>query len=440
MSSRPLPIGDPNLDANWDWTQNSWTAYFNNSNGSIGQVTTLNPFIDGSQIIYGNTDVSKADMYPNQGWILVSRDFGSPIAANAYPFVTLYNKYRGILRVCILRTYDLLSSYQQISLSYAPNINYPELFKYAPSILPNDGPIADTKNSTFKQSAITTAGVQEWMIADFDIRGYTNENVIDENLAFNIALTEIAESDITLSSNVNLNSAQPKVSGGGKIDGFMLVWDVVKDAVSKVNPTVGTVMGLVSKVSSASSANGGKTVNLNLLGSIQSNGSVAIKSPKSSFSIYLKNRSDVVGYRAVQNIPWGVFNVNLPIISKSFDPITTWVKDPNGPDYSEVTIGYWRTITFEPNFISKALTLNPAVSNDVSNIEVAYIKKTDTVDDDSYVVGNFLPVAQFENEMNNSNNNTFSSSALNPTGNSFMAFGIKITYTNGTILYQVIPF
>jgi len=61
-SSRPLHVGDPNLDASWDWTQHSWTAYFNNADGSVGSVTTLNPFIDGAQKVYGNVDVSKADM------------------------------------------------------------------------------------------------------------------------------------------------------------------------------------------------------------------------------------------------------------------------------------------------------------------------------------------------------------------------------------------
>lgn len=455
-TTRPLPAGDPNLDPTWDWTQQSWTVYFNNANGSIGTVTTLNPFIDGSQEIYGTTDVQNADMYPTKGWILVARDFGTPTAANAYPFVVLYNKYRGILRVCILRTYDVLSSSQQIVLSFAAHNTYADVFKYSPPInIYQNSQTSNTKTSDYKQVAVTTAGVQEWMVSDFDVRGYSA--VINDNLAFNISMSEIAQSDIVLNGNIQLNGTIEPQGGESTLDGIKNLTNFITsfiglgssiDAInggSSGSTSAGSVSGvfnsLVDFISAVTTPPDGKgTYAIKINGTVSQKGTVTLKSPKTSFSVYLKNQSGILAYRAVQNISWGVINIgNWPYVSITNDPITTWVPDPNGgPDYSEVTIGFSRTVVFEPNFITKALVINPAVANEVAGIEVAYITNGDSPTH-SYEVGTFKPIAQFEAEANNRpyDKNSFTS----PIGwINFMAFGIKITFNNGAVVYQVMTF
>ena len=448
--TRPLPPGDPNLNPSWDWTQQSWTVYFNNANGTVGQVTTLNPFIDGSQKIYGTTDVQNADMYPAGGWMLVSRDFGTPTAANAYPFIILYNKYRGALRVCILRTYDVLSAYQQITLTYAANSSYPDLFKYVPEVdIYGVRGNVDTKNPNFTQTAVTFAGVQEWMIADFDVRGYSS--TIDDNLAFNISMSEIAQSDIALSGNIQLNgtvqlqAAEPK-------SGVALVIDIFSTMLGGLEGITGTstsstgglspnVLNSLKKFLSYFSAPAkGPVYHVGLNGTISQKGTVTLKSPKTSFSVYLKSPGGTLGYKAVQSIPWGVLNTGTwPIIYDYFSDVTTWVPDPNGgPDYSEVTIGYNRDVTFSPNFITQALKINPAIANDVAGIEVAYITNGDGPND--YAITNFVPLSQFEAEANNRPNYRNAFWSANLGFNVFMAFGIKITFNNGAVVYQVLTF
>ncbi|HVI44464.1 MAG TPA: hypothetical protein VM802_06330 [Chitinophaga sp.] len=459
--TRPLMPGDPNLDPNWDWTQQSWKVYFNNANGTIGEVTTLNPFIDGSQKIYGTTNVANADMYPARGWMLVARDFGTPTVANAYPFVLLYNKYRGTLRVCILRTYDVLSSYQQITLSYANHTTYSDVFKYSPAVNVeanyNDIKIANTKNSTYTQVAVTTAGVQEWMIADFDVRGYSPD--IPDNLAFNIGMAEVAESEIVLNGSMQLNGtiqpqgSEPTVLGGiqklinmiTSLDGLGSAITGITGSFTDTSFSVGNIGGAFNALQKfvsafSSGSGGGGTYNIKLTGTISQKGTIKLKSPKTSFSVYLKNQAGTLGYRALQNISWGVINIiKWPILNDVNTPITQWVQDPNGPDYSEVTVGYNREVTFEPNFVTKALVINPNVKNEVAKIEAAYIRNGDEPMF-NYEVGPFSPLAQFEATANSSPypnfRNTFSS--FNGWLN-FIAIGIKITFNNGATVYQVFP-
>ena len=371
--ARVLAPGDPNLDPNWDWTQQSWTTYFNNANGTIGTINSLNPFLDGSQKVYGNVNAQNADMYPAKGWMLVARDFGTPTNADPYPFLILYNKYRGTLRVCILRTYDVLSSYQQITLTYASNSSYPDLFRFSAKSLA----LGTTQNTGYTQTSITFAGVQQWMISDFDVRGYSGD--VPDFSSFNISMSEIAQSAIHLSGGIELNgSAQPKAASQST---FGIVKDVLSfytstaEGASKVtklpesaldeaitlgsNLLINTMIKLVTGFSGGSQ---GSTYNIKLKGTIDQDGSIQLNSPKASFSVYLKPTSGSNAYQALQSIPWGVFNIgNITPSQTNYYPNVTYVPDPNGgPDPVEQYNGTDVEYIYAPNFITNAgFIINP---------------------------------------------------------------------------------
>lgn len=436
-SSRPLENNDPNLDPNWDWTQQSWTTYFNNANGSIGSVTTLNPFIDGSQKIYGNVDVSKADMYPSNGWMLVSRDFGTPTAANAYPFVILYNKYRGVMRVCILRTYDVLSSYQQITLSFAPNTAYPNSFVYSSTQHPyahyydySITPV-DTKNSDYKQTAITTAGVQEWMIADFDTKGYGS---IPQNTSFNISMSEISASQVSLTGNMQLDGeAQPQAGGKSSLgniknvfnyftktsDGISKVLKIPKDQIQdKINSGAGTLLNTIMGFVSGFSGGGPAAVpyHIKLQGTLTQTGSITLTSPKTSFSVYASPNSISTAYQAVQNIPWGIFYLNTSNATPEFTYHYTWAHDEYGYPY-EVYEGFSKEVNFPAGFFNSSLSINPAIANDISKVEIIN-------------GAGFTSISDFD----------LSPRKIWGNYNSYDVYiGLKITFNNGIIIYQRFP-
>jgi len=443
MSTRPLPPGDPNLDSTWDFTQQNWLVYFNNSNGTVGSVSTLNPFLDASQKVFGNVNSTNADIYPAKGWTLVARDFGTPLVANAYPFIVLYNKYRGVLRVCMLRTYDVLSSYQQISLSFVPNSSYPQLFKYDTGVVTT----ADTK-----QVAITTAGVQEWMIADFDVRGY--DPMIDDNSAFNISMAEVAQSNIILNGNISLDgTAQPKVGTPSPLSVIQSVYNFgvsTAEAAKKVIPVkepqtpaeietafgqgINVFFNTVFKLFTGFSGGGaGSTYDIKLKGKVDLAGAITLTSPKTTFAIFLKPLPNLVGYKALQNISWGVFNMgNIPMASNEIIDNYDWIPNGDG-DPTQVYTGYMRDVNLNPNFITNAnFIINPTIAADVSNIEFSYttiFQDYNTNNPDPGYYSPFLPKAQFEaNALNLFSHN---STTIN--------LNVKITFNNGAIVYQVIP-
>ncbi|MFD2285610.1 hypothetical protein GJU39_13860 [Pedobacter petrophilus] len=428
--SRPLHAGDPNLDASWDWTQHSWTAYFNNADGSVGSVTTLNPFIDGAQKVYGNVDASKADMYPANGWMLVSRDFGTSTEANAYPFLLLYNKYRGVLRVCVLRTYDVLSSYQQITLSYASNVSYPDLFKYSSTRSPytiengsyiNENPLSDS----FKQTAITFSGVQQWMIADFDVSGYSSS--FDPNTSFNISVSEIAQSDVVLEGNIQLDgTAQPQSAGASDlgliknvasfytktVEGVATVTKIPKDDI--VGTFVGGpnvfLKGLLQLVNLTGFSGGGTSVpyNIKLKGSTTQTGSIKLNSPKASFSVYLIPNVSSSAYRAVQNIPWGIFH----LIGTNAYVDESYVEGYEGSEY-------YKYVQFPPNFFKNSLIINPAIANEVEDVEVLYGLPGVGI--------RFWPIAEFDQDTR------YIYGGANVAE---LYYGLKIAFKNGNIIFK----
>lgn len=442
-SSRPLNPGDPNLDVSWDWTQNNWTAYFNNANGSVGSVTTLNPFIDGSQLVYGNVDVSKADMYPVNGWMLVSRDFGTPTEANSYPFLLLYNKYRGVLRVCLLRTYDVLSSYQQITLSYAPNVSYPNLFKYSgtrsPYTIENGGYINENPQSeSFKQTAITTAGVQQWMIADFDVSGFSSS--FDPNTSFNISFSEIAQSDVVLNGNLQLDGkAQPQAAGSpstlGLIKGAESYYTQTSEGIAKILKISESEVGakiaggsflflksIVSLIAGFSGGNSGVPYNIKLKGTINQAGSIKLTSPKTSFSVYLMPNVGSPAYRAVQTIPWGIFNLATSNVQIEDTDTYTWVTDEYGYP-GEVYDGSYRSLTFPSDFFKNSLLINSAIASEVENIEVYYGLPGQPI--------SFIPISKFDETIRHIYNDKNVIEA---------SIGLKIAFKNGNIIYKRIYF
>jgi hypothetical protein len=441
VGSRPLLPNDPNLDKNWDWTEQSWTVYFNNANGTVGKIPTLNPFFDGGQKIYGNTNRQQADIFPKSGWMLVSRDFGTPTEGNAYPFFVLYNKYRGVLRVGVLRTVDVQSSYQQISLSFSNSTStpLPKLFKFAGK---NADYVNGNANITFQQSAITFAGVQQWMIADFNVQGYSS--VISDFAAINISVSEITQSDIQLTGNLKLDgTAQPQTAGTSTIGLIKNVSNFYFSTESSIKPildeTVVTGAGaaiflksVLNLVSGFSAGNVGSAYNIKLNGSINQNGTIKTTSPKTSFSIYLKAVSNTNAYRSLQVIPWGVFDINkIPVSDVYYGEVPDYNAGYGDDGRPNRILGHSFNGTLPQGCISNgaSLLINPALINDISTIEVNTIYSRDSHDPKTFVVTEFKPYKVFE-----------STPQFVGTGiYRYLALGLKITFKDGSIVFNTIP-
>ena len=131
---RPMKSGDPNREqADWDWqTRDYIELYCSPDAATVKKMTTYTPFYSyGSQV----WDHREPDMHPEDGWVLVHRDFGIPEGGQAFPFFTLYNKYRGIFRIMLFNATNREGSFFVGELSFVDGSKYSEartgLFTFA---------------------------------------------------------------------------------------------------------------------------------------------------------------------------------------------------------------------------------------------------------------------------------------------------------------------
>ena len=86
-TSRCMRVGDPNLDRSWRWYENQPQTLYSRT-GSSGSAILMHPNVDlpffaanspaAKHLLYGNAlDI---DMWPEEGWVLIKRDFGTPTA------------------------------------------------------------------------------------------------------------------------------------------------------------------------------------------------------------------------------------------------------------------------------------------------------------------------------------------------------------------------
>ncbi len=109
----------------WDWRGSTdYTFYLYGARYSSlgGVVKKKSPWFDTNT----NENVSAfryenpKNYEPNQGWILIQRDFGAPGRFINHPYFILYNRYAGILRIFVAIT-ETVAGYNKaaISLGYA---------------------------------------------------------------------------------------------------------------------------------------------------------------------------------------------------------------------------------------------------------------------------------------------------------------------------------
>lgn len=170
---RAMAATDPNRDPNWDfWINRPYTFYYNKD----GQIKPMLPNYDRlPYYIQGHAtsanDPTNPDVFPEDGWMLVIRDFGTPTAAPAFPYFALYNKYRGIMRFFFLNTYNLANS------QYATSVQLfnPSLEQYRSALLtfPAESKCFlkdyDSAQQIYTLSNMTLNG---WSHYDFVLSGY----------------------------------------------------------------------------------------------------------------------------------------------------------------------------------------------------------------------------------------------------------------------------
>ena len=385
-NTRVLPPNDPNLDPDWNWEESSWKVYFLNSIGTVGSFNLVNPFFNDH--IFGHADPEKEDMKAEDGWMLVARDFGTPTDAPIHPWVMLYNKFRGLLRVCILSTSLSETNFQNLSLSFGRTPSSPDLFTF-------------TEGES--QSAVTYNIPAEWTVAEFNLQGY--DPSIDGQARFHLAIHDADINSKALNrGEILFEIAQPQSSGvlttpytvGTYSSKF---WDEIpkfgndafksaaegftRDAISITN----NVAGLIKNFTSSGLGNSSQ-FSISLEADAGLAESVVLGASQGGIEVYLHPDANNNGYpKALNAIPWGVMNYtqNIEIVNNQ------------APG----------------NF----LLINPAIAESISTIEAGWIRPgQESV--------RFVPLSDFESTS---------------VDYEVSAAAVRLIFANGDVVYNRIP-
>jgi hypothetical protein len=368
---------DPNLDPTWDWTVSGpgHTMYYSD-NGStpIALYNVQVPFYTSGHPLADAASNDDKDMWPQDGWVLAYRDFGTPTSAPAFPFFALYNKYRGTFRVMIYNAPGIVYSGYKMALSFRSSSPKSALFTFTDPDYPYLEDYDAGKTEIFVGRV---SPYQDWAFGDFSLVGY--DPSLDPGAILHLEFDGIDESTLTLAStqftlNELLDQANPaggKPSGSSNVLAALnsgartfqdivefkkalqdslndpsttpptpsspwwanLVRNFVSSGVATVAPFVGAVLGIVT------SFIGGKDKAaprepIHLTGSLKLSGSITITRPSQSIDLALFSGPLAPDYyRPVQTIPWGVFNLHR--VAWQFDSgheECIWVQDPYDPD------------------------------------------------------------------------------------------------------------
>lgn len=412
-SSRILPAGDPNLNANWNWEGSEWFVYFTNINGTVGSVSTVNPFYNNQ--IFGNADPTKMDMRAADGWILVARDFGTPTAAPRQPWIMLYNRFRGLLRACVLRTADLLTSDQNLTLLFDNTVVAPQLFRFT---------------GETEQLANTKTGSLQWMVGEFNLQGY--DPAINQQARLRLLISEVANQTFTLNGGLTLDGvAQPQPSKKSVVGTVYKastyaskLWDKFADlgdntfkaALSVVtkNPFAITsaAAGLIQSLTGAGKS---PSYNVSLKGTVSLSGNMSLPTQRGTVEVYLRTDANNSGQpKALNTISWGVMNYTAPV--------TVTVTTIFFPGIREIQA---ITRTVQPGFFNNVLIINPNIASSVTNIEAGWIypERNDV---------QFSSLASFQSDL------TLDDAPLNGT-TAVQGIAVRLTFANGDVVYNRLP-
>ena len=193
----------------FDWTQYTiLRLYFTSPEGRLVHNTVPPPMYDNYCKAFANFFIyptQKIDTYPEEGWVLLYKDFGdSSRPAAGDPLFILYNKYRGIMRVFFYNATGGASSYGVMRLDFVGS-NSTSLVTFNSALPQFSDQYGGTADGTISFSSIVAILPSAWCYADFNITGY-DRDIADKTCYFRLSIYGINASsyDEALLYPVNL--------------------------------------------------------------------------------------------------------------------------------------------------------------------------------------------------------------------------------------------
>lgn len=337
---------DPNLNAAWDWwTYQSHRMYYSPT-GSITNIQTLDkflPFYTQGNILNTGPEL---DMYPEDGWVLAFKDFGTPTRPIDFPFFALYNKYRGTFRVMLYNAQQTQSSYLKGELSFVnPG--------YAGALMTFNAEgtqaFLDSYDAAVKDHQITTTNqFADWVVFDFNLSGYDPN--YSPNAGLKLQIHRIDETNITLNSTAfTLDEVVKKSTPGGQGSNFAnavntgyniidstdqlkkvlgettagksengFLHSILNSSYVQAVPIIGKALGVIRAFIGGATKPAPRQP-LKFQGTLNFSGLATLGNTLYSRTFALSSSSAVLSdYKPVQPIHWGIFNLGtMPKLSYS---------------------------------------------------------------------------------------------------------------------------
>jgi|GEM_PF-2800135 len=221
-NARVMAQGDPNLDPNWDWTavapDPGHRMYYAGPDGVIREAFAQSPFRKNGDDYYVSNGTNP-DMFREDGWQLVYRDFGTATGAPHLPFFIIYNKFRGLMRVFVLNVNGYRDDYYEMRLMFRNDSPKPALFTC------NDTNPTEKFLNKFNSSGIlryigvNTPGM--WYSGEFLLAGFDPN--IPSSTVLRLELDGLNSSKIILDGSIVANGSvnlEGIITGTGNLSGY----------------------------------------------------------------------------------------------------------------------------------------------------------------------------------------------------------------------------
>lgn len=212
LVNRVMSVSDPMRDPNWDWTQDKIDTLYITSYDDPKHIRrpyygsgSVKPFFTGED--------GTRDIWPEDGWELMLRDFGTSQYHVSTPFYILYNKHLGILRYIYFG--NLVSdqiTHATGTLSIKGSVRSP-LFTLTDS---TDQYLNDY--NVYEQHTISKYYQDQWNVMDFRLAGF-DPDIHTKYARFIIDVD--AYQDFALNAGANLSLDGTLGSGGSTHSQFL---------------------------------------------------------------------------------------------------------------------------------------------------------------------------------------------------------------------------
>lgn len=166
-----MAASDPNLNAGWRWWEEvaGQTVYYSPNNGTPQVCWPKLPWYTPGNIL----NAYEIDMYPEDGWVLAYKEFGTLEQAVQFPYFALYNKYRGKFRLMLYKPYTQNSTYYMAELRFMNELVDQPQASALLTFRAQEKSFLDKFDRGQIDSSISHMDVYgSWGVFDFDFAGY----------------------------------------------------------------------------------------------------------------------------------------------------------------------------------------------------------------------------------------------------------------------------